>query len=1162
MHKSKGKLSGVLHKGFKPDKCKTALRMALARIKLLRNRKEVQVRQMRRDVAQLLEADQDQTARIRVEHVIREEKFMQAYDLIEVYCELMVARMSIIDSQKTCPIDLKEAIASVIFASMRCSDVTELVDVRKHFTSKYGKEFAAAALEVRPDSGVSRLVIEKLSAGAPDTQTKIKTLTSIAEEHNIKWEPKAFEEKLQKQNDNLLHGTTTYSGGNIPTRGSADSSSGMPTSQPAAPSYSYMESSNSHMPTAHSYSSAEVPDNRAPFVTANPNGSMPPSFASPNASMPPSLQHGATAYSSAQIPVPNSSSHVNAGRPDVSRPHSQYDTDTTSGRKEFNQSRERKSSVSGSNWNIEFKDATSAAQAAAESAEMASIAARAAAQLASRGNFSAEQNTGAFESPSYIHETTPRKQQAEHFMEGQRSFNEQSSGAYDPRLTSSNARKDGERAETSRVGNQNMSTHSSGQYPDYSPLIHSDEYGMPTELHRTDSPGHQYSDDSSEKVSNFERPDDHQFNLPGERLFDAQLGGHNIKDTESKEPNFDQENTDDYYSNYSSSHVTFTHGSSTIWDSQNDKNGPDSSAFTFDKYDSDVGEENLLDHFSSKHTEESTVEDHKDSSAYVFDHYDSDVGEENLLDHFSSKHTEESTVDDRKDPSASVFDQYDSDVGEENVLDHVSSKHTEESTVEDHKGFSNADWGQQHRNEYSVNHSTSTLFSRTEENPSYNLEANRKDVSSPHSRGSGFSESKEDIISGKVVHNVNVNIEDLESKSRNKYVNSSGSNTSAKERYGQSSLRSDYSWVDGELDHTKMRDLEEEERIPHKLEGASSEITGENKNQPFSLGRQTSASSADYDEGDLGLNFGKLTPGLRNKLRQPPPYRKDSEDNMLPKQLLHKVPAAIGKSVHSEENDTLSENTRNASTSMARSSLDENYNNELYDQYQSVGARVEARSTMRRHYFESEGDRGKLSEQSFNAPSSGTNKSSGGVNSSQDLYHEKSGVGARRVTKTTKTYFDSDDSEDELAQREKVQTKWSGEQIKSRRTREMASDTKRETGVQVGVQHADKTEAKSPTGSFTGFTEQRRESPVYSRAPVPRTSPKPVRVDPPLGKGKSQEAGPNTVSVTRKEESTQSPAEAPKESTPKTAPAHVHPKLPTDYDSFAAHFMSLRTKRR
>jgi vacuolar protein sorting-associated protein IST1 len=126
----------------------------------------------------------------------------------------------------------------------------------------------------------------------------------------------------------------------------------------------------------------------------------------------------------------------------------------------------------------------------------------------------------------------------------------------------------------------------------------------------------------------------------------------------------------------------------------------------------------------------------------------------------------------------------------------------------------------------------------------------------------------------------------------------------------------------------------------------------------------------------------------------------------------------------------------------------------------------------------------------------------------------------------------------------------------------MTSDTKKETGVRVGVQHADETEAKSPAGSFSRFTEQRRDSPVYSRVPVPRTSPKPVRVEPPLGKGKSQEADLNTVSVTGKEENTESPAETPKESTSKTAPSHVHPKLPTDYDSFAAHFMSLRTNRR
>ena len=49
---------------------------------------------------------------------------------------------------RNCPIDLKEAIATVIFATPRCSDIPELADVKKHMTSKYGKEFTSAALEL------------------------------------------------------------------------------------------------------------------------------------------------------------------------------------------------------------------------------------------------------------------------------------------------------------------------------------------------------------------------------------------------------------------------------------------------------------------------------------------------------------------------------------------------------------------------------------------------------------------------------------------------------------------------------------------------------------------------------------------------------------------------------------------------------------------------------------------------------------------------------------------------------------------------------------------------------------------------------------------------------------------------------------------------------
>ncbi|RZC51652.1 hypothetical protein C5167_020073 [Papaver somniferum] len=58
----------------------------------------------------------------------------------------------------TCPVDLKEAVTSIVFAAPRCADIPELVDIRKHFTAKYGKEFITSALELRPDSGVSRQV--------------------------------------------------------------------------------------------------------------------------------------------------------------------------------------------------------------------------------------------------------------------------------------------------------------------------------------------------------------------------------------------------------------------------------------------------------------------------------------------------------------------------------------------------------------------------------------------------------------------------------------------------------------------------------------------------------------------------------------------------------------------------------------------------------------------------------------------------------------------------------------------------------------------------------------------------------------------------------------------------------------------------------------------
>ncbi|OWM66105.1 PHD finger protein rhinoceros [Punica granatum] len=358
----------MLHKSFKPAKCKTALKLAVSRAKLLKNKKEVVVKQLKRELAQLLESGQDQNARIRVEHVVREEKMMAAYELIEIFCELIAIRLPIIESQKNCPIDLKEAVSSVIFAAPRCSDIPELADVRKHFTAKYGKEFVSAAIELRPDGGVNRTMIEKLSAKAPDGQTKLKILTAIAKEHNIKWDPKSFGEKDSNPREDLLNGPTTF--------GNANNMN--------------VESSNVQ---AHYYGRG-TPDIHNPpqnevkqEAPINYNGNnIRSSFGSQNVN--PADVNASAAPSPHWKPSGNGMDRMESGNL-----HSEDQSPNFANRQD---------------WNMEFEDATAAAQAAAESAERASMAARAAAKLSSRGKAMNQYSTGSQGSSAYARDGTRR----------------------------------------------------------------------------------------------------------------------------------------------------------------------------------------------------------------------------------------------------------------------------------------------------------------------------------------------------------------------------------------------------------------------------------------------------------------------------------------------------------------------------------------------------------------------------------------------------------------------------------------------------------------------------------------------------------------------------------------------------------------------------------
>uniref|UniRef100_A0A803MJT3 IST1-like protein n=1 Tax=Chenopodium quinoa TaxID=63459 RepID=A0A803MJT3_CHEQI len=210
-------LDSFFAKGFKGSKCKTLLKLSIPRIKLLRNRRELHIKQMRKDIAKLLETGQEATARIRVEHIVREENMMAAQEIIELFCELIAVRLPIIESQRECPLDLKEAISSICFAAPRCADLPELLQVQMSFAAKYGKEFVAAATELMPDCGVNRQLVELLSVRAPSAEKKLKLLKEIAEEHELEWDPSPSESELFKSHEDLLNGPRQFvSGSKVP----------------------------------------------------------------------------------------------------------------------------------------------------------------------------------------------------------------------------------------------------------------------------------------------------------------------------------------------------------------------------------------------------------------------------------------------------------------------------------------------------------------------------------------------------------------------------------------------------------------------------------------------------------------------------------------------------------------------------------------------------------------------------------------------------------------------------------------------------------------------------------------------------------------------------------------------------------------------------------
>ena len=78
------------------NKLKTNLRLVINRLKLLEKKKTELALKSRKEIADYMAQGKAERAKIRVEHIIREDYLVEAMEIVEMFCDLLLARFGLI----------------------------------------------------------------------------------------------------------------------------------------------------------------------------------------------------------------------------------------------------------------------------------------------------------------------------------------------------------------------------------------------------------------------------------------------------------------------------------------------------------------------------------------------------------------------------------------------------------------------------------------------------------------------------------------------------------------------------------------------------------------------------------------------------------------------------------------------------------------------------------------------------------------------------------------------------------------------------------------------------------------------------------------------------------------------------------------------------------
>ncbi|KAF3450763.1 hypothetical protein FNV43_RR06852 [Rhamnella rubrinervis] len=169
------------------NKCKSDIKITKTRLETIKKKRNAVQKYMKNDIADLLRSGLDINAYGRADGLLVEQNMSSCYELINNFCGSILNNLSLMEKQRECPEECRDAVPSLMYAAARVADLPELRDLRSLFTEKYGNSL---------ESYINKEFVEKLKPKHATKEMKLQLMHDIAKEFSIEWDSKALEQRL------------------------------------------------------------------------------------------------------------------------------------------------------------------------------------------------------------------------------------------------------------------------------------------------------------------------------------------------------------------------------------------------------------------------------------------------------------------------------------------------------------------------------------------------------------------------------------------------------------------------------------------------------------------------------------------------------------------------------------------------------------------------------------------------------------------------------------------------------------------------------------------------------------------------------------------------------------------------------------------------------